>query len=46
MTDRMPKNFLWDLQTEGVITRKRGISSEGKITFLYVLPKVTSTQEK
>lgn len=37
--DGIPRNFLLQLQKEGIIVQKRGISGDNKVTFIYVLTK-------
>ena len=37
--DRLPRTILTELQKEGRIRQKRGMTSNGRLAFLYVLNK-------
>jgi hypothetical protein len=46
METGLPRNLLLELQRKGLIRQTRGLSSEGKIAFLYLPSKGATEREK
>jgi predicted transcriptional regulator len=46
MDDTMPRNLLTQLKKDGTIKRRKGISSDGRLAFLYSLSKDLQDKEK